>query len=28
VRVGDRLVSNISSQITPHERLRVAGGEQ
>jgi len=25
VRVGDRLISNVSSQITPHERLNVAG---
>jgi len=26
VRVGDRLATNISSQITPHERVSVAGG--
>jgi RND family efflux transporter MFP subunit len=26
VRAGDRLVSNISSQISPHELLSVAGG--
>jgi RND family efflux transporter MFP subunit len=26
VRAGDRLISNVSSQITPHERVTVAGG--